>query len=86
MNVCGSLRGRNPRRMHCNNPIRRSRSFRAAPDPDLDVTALQLKLSDVLLDQKLDQFFKFFLVHAFAAGKCLTNSAGFLLSGYRFRS
>jgi len=51
---------------HADDPLYRLLRLRRGPlDAHLDIAALQLEFSDVLLDQKLDKFFDLFLVHAF---------------------
>jgi hypothetical protein len=65
--------GGSSRRRHCNRKwLRRSddrgnlddRSGRASTlDMHLYVAALELELGDVLLHQKLDELFNFFLIH-----------------------
>ena len=42
--------------------LRRRRS--SALNTDLDVAAFEFELGDVFLDEELDEFFNFFLVHA----------------------
>ena len=39
-----------------------------ALDPHLDIAPLQFKLSDILLNQKLNEFFQLFLIHSCRGG------------------
>jgi hypothetical protein len=54
------------------------RMLAAALDSNLDIASFQLKLGNILLNQKFDEFFQLFLIHSYEVGSftpCASRTA-----------